>query len=267
MHEVNPGVSVDLDDSLPNETQIRLGGWALDGAAAGMEASHPIDIPLDVAIAATNCPEPRSACALIELAANAGALSVVVCVNQYRPGKEQARSMLYGFPIIDTKVLLKGVQVIFLLPCVVFWRIPSPLPEILCIGSHQPRAAPVLSSGVPPSPSLSLRSCVQVPIDPEQLRVDETENYFAFEAGFQAMLPVGVPQKKRRDDDDNDGDGADDEEDGACGRALDEEDEGDESMQTPLLLISKQPFASVQGEHPLKTPDLMLVRMMCCCLL
>jgi hypothetical protein len=61
-------------------------------------------------MAATNCPDIQSACALIEMAANAGALSLLVCANQYRQGRDQVKSMLYAYPLISTSELLRSID-------------------------------------------------------------------------------------------------------------------------------------------------------------
>ena len=91
--------------------QIRLGSWSPPGQKQGGEAAHPIDILQEDALAATNCPDIQSACALLELAACAGALSLLVCANQYRQGREQLKSMLYAYPLINTHELLESVPV------------------------------------------------------------------------------------------------------------------------------------------------------------
>ena len=106
--KVHRDASVDIDEE--NDHQIHLGGRAADGFN-GAETSHFIDISLKDALAATNSADICSACGLIELAINAGCLSIVVCQNPYRPGKEQRRSMLFGYPIIDTNALLACVEV------------------------------------------------------------------------------------------------------------------------------------------------------------
>ena len=62
-------------------------------------------------MAATNCPDIQSACALLELAANAGALSLIVCANQFRQGQRMTKSMLYAYPLVDTRKLLHCLQV------------------------------------------------------------------------------------------------------------------------------------------------------------
>ena len=110
--KVSPRTNVDLDERpevSSDAKQLRLSQWSPNHSCG--EAGQFIDILYEHAQAATNCPDIRSACALLELAANAGALSVVVCCNQYRPGREQTKSMLYGYPMIDTKVLLSCIQV------------------------------------------------------------------------------------------------------------------------------------------------------------
>ena len=93
--------------------QIRLTHWSTSshGQKQGSEAAHAIDILMEDALAATNCPDEQSACALLELAANAGALSLLVCANQYRQGREQLKSMLYAYPLINTYELLESIPV------------------------------------------------------------------------------------------------------------------------------------------------------------
>ena len=112
---VSQSATVDLDErpEMANEPpQVKLSGWCADAEnSKGVEPGCCIDILHETALKATNCADIHAACALIEIAANAGALSVVVCANQYRPGKERIKSMLYGFPIVDTRALLRSVQV------------------------------------------------------------------------------------------------------------------------------------------------------------
>ena len=110
--KVSPKTNVDLDERpevSSDAKQLRLSQWSPNHSCG--EAGQFIDILYEHAQAATNCPDIRSACALLELAANAGALSVVVCFNQYRPGQKQTKSTLYGYPMIDTKTLLSCIQV------------------------------------------------------------------------------------------------------------------------------------------------------------
>lgn len=85
----------------------------------------------------------------------------------------------------------------------------------------------------------------QVPLDPAAAPlVDDTGNYLEFTANFQVSMPVSaaIGSDSRL----NDGDEEDDEEE-------------EENMQTPLILVSKDPFPSVKGEYELSTPDFMLV--------
>ena len=93
--------------------QIRLSRWSCtsNGQKQGSEAAHLIDILQEHALAATNCPDLQSACALLELAANAGALSLLVCANPYRQGRDQLKSMLYAYPLINTHELLRSIPV------------------------------------------------------------------------------------------------------------------------------------------------------------
>ncbi len=56
-------------------------------AVPGGDAGNCVNILQEAALRATNSTDIRSACAILELAANAGALSMVVCANQCRPGK------------------------------------------------------------------------------------------------------------------------------------------------------------------------------------
>jgi hypothetical protein len=108
VQKVSTDATIDLDDrqELANEPkQICISRWGVN------DGGNCIDVLYDHAMRATNSTDIRSACALLELAANAGALSVVVCANQYRPGKEHIKSMYYGFPVVDTKILLQCVSV------------------------------------------------------------------------------------------------------------------------------------------------------------
>ena len=108
VQKVSKDATIDLDDrpELANEPkQICISRWGVS------DGGNCIDVLHDDAMRATNATDIRAACALLELAANAGALSVVVCANQYRPGKEHIKSMYYGFPVIDTRILLQCVSV------------------------------------------------------------------------------------------------------------------------------------------------------------
>jgi hypothetical protein len=93
--------------------QIRLSRWSstCNGQKQGSEAGHLINILQEHALAATNCPDLQSACALLELAANAGALSLLVCANPYRQGRDQLKSMLYAYPLVNTQELLRSIPV------------------------------------------------------------------------------------------------------------------------------------------------------------
>ena len=109
--KVNPDVCVDADAKSVGEdgrhTQITLQNWACPGNS--QEGGMPIDISVEDAMRATNSSSMENACCLLEVAAAAGALSLVVCYNQYRPGKEQLRSCYYAYPLVDTKILLQGI--------------------------------------------------------------------------------------------------------------------------------------------------------------
>jgi hypothetical protein len=96
---------------------------------AGSDGSYCININIEDALRATNSNDIRSACALLELAANAKAWSVLVCTNQYRPSKEQLRSIYYGFPLIDTRILLQSIA----LPTGVDNPEDSLMVELLCV--------------------------------------------------------------------------------------------------------------------------------------
>lgn len=69
------------------------------------------------AMVATNSSTIEDACLLLELAAAAGALSLVVCYNQYRPGREQSRSSYYAYPLVDTRILLQVLYLISMSLC------------------------------------------------------------------------------------------------------------------------------------------------------
>ena len=64
------------------------------------------------------------------------------------------------------------------------------------------------------------------------------------------MLPSTAPGKavKARDDDDDEDDDDDN-----------ESSADNEELMSPLLLVSKEPFTQILGEHALKTPDFILV--------
>jgi hypothetical protein len=91
---------------------------------------------------------------------------------------------------------------------------------------------------------------ISVPIDPDSLTVDETENYFVFETDFKVAFPLGLKDGGEQDDEEV-GEDADD-----------EEIEGEEMLR-PHLYISKDPFPSVKpsnsSSHTLASPDFMLV--------
>lgn len=73
-----------------------------------------------------------------------------------------------------------------------------------------------------------LRSIV-VPVDSAMLQVDESEKYFAFEAGFKVSSPPSSTEEEEQQE------------------------------FTPLLLISKDPFVKVNPDgKPLPSPDFML---------
>lgn len=74
------------------------------------EHMHPIDILAEHAMAATNTCTIEAACSVIELAANAKALRLVVCHNEYRPGRDGLRSPVSGWPLIDTEILLQSIK-------------------------------------------------------------------------------------------------------------------------------------------------------------
>ncbi len=84
---MNREATFDLDErpELAGEpAQLCVSRWC---TVPGGDAGNCVDILQEDALRATNSTDIRSACAILELAANAGALSMVVCANQYRPGK------------------------------------------------------------------------------------------------------------------------------------------------------------------------------------
>lgn len=103
--------SIDLDmtclDADEKPLQIKISNWA----TSSNQENSPIDVSVEDAMRATNTSTIEDACCLLELAASAGALSLLVCYNQYRPGKEHVRSAYYAFPMVDTKVLLRSICV------------------------------------------------------------------------------------------------------------------------------------------------------------
>ena len=107
---VNADVSVDADAKSVGEdgspTQITLQNWSCTNSG---DSGMPMDISVEHAMRATNSSSMENACCLLEVAAAAGALSLVVCFNQYRPGKEQLRSSYYAYPLVDTRILLQGI--------------------------------------------------------------------------------------------------------------------------------------------------------------
>ncbi len=192
---VGTDASFDVDErpELASEPkQLCVSRWC---SVPGGDAGNCVDILLDDALRATNSTDARSACVMLELAANAGALSMVVCANQYRPGKEHLKSMYYGYPLINTRILL---------------------------------------------------SSIVVPVDPDSLTVDETENYFVFETGFEVAFPARI-----RDVDADGGDDAEGDDD--------DEDEEEERLR-PHLYISKDPFQGIKGAGAqVPSPDFMMV--------
>jgi hypothetical protein len=213
---VGTDASFDLDErpELANEPQqLCVSRWC---PVPGGDGGNCVDILLEDALRATNSTDARSACALLELAANAGALSMLVCTNQYRPGKEHLKSMYYGYPLIDTRILLRSIG---------------------------------------------------VPVDPESLTVDETENYFVFETDFEVAFPARIKGgSSRGDEDDGEGEshaaGRNREEDAAGQDDADEDgDEEEEEVRLrPHLYISKDPFQGVKGTGAqVPSPDFMMV--------
>jgi hypothetical protein len=63
----------------------------MQGSNGAIYEGSPIDIDIEHAMRATNASTIESACCLLEIAIAAGALSLLVCYNQYRPGKVKYR--------------------------------------------------------------------------------------------------------------------------------------------------------------------------------
>ena len=76
--------NIDMDFSVLDEdekpVQIKLTNWT----TSSEHENSPVDISIEDAIRATNASTIEDACCLLELAASAGALSLLVCYNQYR---------------------------------------------------------------------------------------------------------------------------------------------------------------------------------------
>lgn len=81
-------------------------------------------------------------------------------------------------------------------------------------------------------------------MDPALVKVDETGNFFCFQANFQVLLPTKEQASSSSAQQE--------------GEEADEEEEEDE-LQNPLILVSKDPVSSVKGEFVHKTTDFMLV--------
>jgi hypothetical protein len=210
------------------------------------EAGMCIDILTEHAMHFTNTQTADAACKLLELAARAGALSVLVVHNPYRRGQEHLLSPLSGVPLVDTEKLLRGVDM-----------------PLDAGGGGGDGGKPML---------------------------DETGNYYAFEAAFKLPLAVGVPAAlaTKKGDDDRGTAGSDDGDDGGsesggCSQLLCDEDgddddgdgegggedgeDGDDgdkkrfptSLQHPLWLVSRQAFWGVKGKFQPPCGDFMLV--------
>ena len=95
----------EIEDCPP---QIRVTGWCIEKDNG--DCMQPIDILEEHAKRATNCADIRSAVAILQLAANAGALSLLVCKDRYRRGKERTRSELFGFPLVNVRELFGGIR-------------------------------------------------------------------------------------------------------------------------------------------------------------
>ena len=99
---VNPEVSIEVDAKFSGAaSQISLFGWVPPEARSSYDDSK-IDILNTHAMKATNCSTIENACCLLEVAAAAGALSLIVCYNQYRSGK--VNSFLYTLLQKKTRV-------------------------------------------------------------------------------------------------------------------------------------------------------------------
>lgn len=102
-----------LDEEQKNPVQIKLSNWIPrdNETTSFYDDNSPIDILVHDAMRATNASTIEEACCLLELAASAGALSLLVYHNQYRPGIEHVRSAYFAFPLVDSKILLKSIAV------------------------------------------------------------------------------------------------------------------------------------------------------------
>jgi len=86
-----------IDDSEISDS-VKLANW-------GDTLIPQIDIPVDVLMQYTNCPRVDWACALLETAIAASAVSVLVFCNDFWKG-----TGFKAIPIIDVSVLLAGLQ-------------------------------------------------------------------------------------------------------------------------------------------------------------
>jgi hypothetical protein len=118
LQSVDRGAAIDIDDRHEVSMyprQMCLRGWAgapssSSASSDAIESMYCIDILETDAMIATNTCTAEAACAIIEAAIHAGALSVVVSANEYRAGKENVRSILCGWPMIDADALLRCIK-------------------------------------------------------------------------------------------------------------------------------------------------------------
>lgn len=116
---VSPSVRIEHDmrpEIRDQPEQISLFDWfhqevGEDGAGGEGDASQCIDILAEHAMHFTNTRSVEAACKVLSLAAAAGALSVLALHNPYRKGPQHLLSPLSGVPLIDSRRLLRCVDV------------------------------------------------------------------------------------------------------------------------------------------------------------
>jgi hypothetical protein len=237
---IHPEACVDLDSrpklakAFPEAPeQICLRDWVPPQSSHCIDCSYCIDITPEDAMRATNTHDVHSACALLELAINAKALSVLVCTNQYRPGKEQLRSIYYGFPLVDTRILLEGI------------KLPASV--------DAPEEALMVD-------------------ETENYFVFETNFEVPFPSNLQQPRGSSGGDGNDEEDNEQKGKGVcgagGEEEDSSHGKAgvgaagavpNASEDKDMYELLRPHLYVSKDPFTRIKGSESLQTPDFMLV--------
>ncbi len=193
------------------DPQIRISGWCTERDT--VDAALPIDILEEHALAATNCSDIRSAVAMLQLAANAGALSLLVFRDKYRGGKERTRSALFAYPFVDGRELLGGI------------RLPIEPSRLLFSEDCQSYVFPAHFQVMMPKAIAAAAASPKKKQSKKKAKKDDDEDE---ESGDDESSKGG----------DNDGDDGEEEEEhqGKNNHVMDEDNE---ELQTPLILISR----------------------------